>query len=425
MRRRAVNLESPTRSSGLTATANGRAFWNQILGLLPELYVYGSYDPAKQQGPALWLACIEARVLAPNSPQDRIPVFYLPGIGREQLRDPEDLPIELQPLAAMRFRGAEWVQANGAEWTPASFLESRNGGLDCEVSHDAATTEAILRALPRILLETVDELRHERLDAAFFDGLLSPDTPRLILRWMNDPMKERRDCSKEEWAAFRTQCKRDYGMDPEKDGELRAAELLGKRQRDWKDVWKRFADAPQRYASVATLLERIDPTDRGELAFPPEAWPRVNEREERELAEALKALDGFRVDQAIERTRELEKKHGERRSWVWRELNRAPLACALEHLAVMADCAATPLAGAAIRNLSSKYANKKRCIALLAILMPALHRVREQGQRAVCLNHMKTLTLCWIMYADENDDRIVNGEAYWAPTAAPAAPVLF
>ena len=60
---------------------------------------------------------------------------------------------------------------------------------------------------------------------------------------------------------------------------------------------------------------------------------------------------------------------------------------------------------------------------LLAILMPALSRVREQGRRAVCLNHIKTLTLCWIMYADENDDRIVNGEAYWAPTAAPAAPV--
>jgi prepilin-type N-terminal cleavage/methylation domain-containing protein/prepilin-type processing-associated H-X9-DG protein len=60
---------------------------------------------------------------------------------------------------------------------------------------------------------------------------------------------------------------------------------------------------------------------------------------------------------------------------------------------------------------------------LLAILMPALSRVREQGRRAVCLTHMRSLTLCWIMYADENDDRLVNGEAHWAPTAAPAAPV--
>jgi prepilin-type N-terminal cleavage/methylation domain-containing protein/prepilin-type processing-associated H-X9-DG protein len=60
---------------------------------------------------------------------------------------------------------------------------------------------------------------------------------------------------------------------------------------------------------------------------------------------------------------------------------------------------------------------------LMAILMPALQRAREQGRRAVCLNHLKTLTLGWMMYADENDDRIVNGEAYWAPTADPAAPV--
>ncbi len=60
---------------------------------------------------------------------------------------------------------------------------------------------------------------------------------------------------------------------------------------------------------------------------------------------------------------------------------------------------------------------------LMAILMPSLNRAREQGRRAVCLNHAKSLTLCWIMYADENDDRIMNGEAYWGPTAAATAPV--
>ena len=49
---------------------------------------------------------------------------------------------------------------------------------------------------------------------------------------------------------------------------------------------------------------------------------------------------------------------------------------------------------------------------LMAILMPALNRVKEQGKRAVCLNNLKQLTLTWIMYADENDDRLVNGEAY-------------
>lgn len=49
---------------------------------------------------------------------------------------------------------------------------------------------------------------------------------------------------------------------------------------------------------------------------------------------------------------------------------------------------------------------------LLAILMPALNRVKEQGKRAGCLANLKQLQLSWGMYADENDDRIVNGEAY-------------
>jgi len=48
---------------------------------------------------------------------------------------------------------------------------------------------------------------------------------------------------------------------------------------------------------------------------------------------------------------------------------------------------------------------------LMAILFPALNRAREQGRRAVCLSNLKQLALTWIMYADENDDRIVNGEA--------------
>ncbi|MCH7558161.1 MAG: hypothetical protein IIB56_11985 [Planctomycetes bacterium] len=44
--------------------------------------------------------------------------------------------------------------------------------------------------------------------------------------------------------------------------------------------------------------------------------------------------------------------------------------------------------------------------------MPALNRAKEQGKRAACLSNLKQLALAWIMYADENDDKIVNGEAY-------------
>jgi len=46
---------------------------------------------------------------------------------------------------------------------------------------------------------------------------------------------------------------------------------------------------------------------------------------------------------------------------------------------------------------------------LMAILMPALNRAREQGKRAACLNNLKQMALAWNVYADDNDGKIVNG----------------
>lgn len=46
---------------------------------------------------------------------------------------------------------------------------------------------------------------------------------------------------------------------------------------------------------------------------------------------------------------------------------------------------------------------------LMALLMPVLNRAREAGIRALCLNHLHQLTLAWILYADDNDDALVDG----------------
>ncbi len=51
---------------------------------------------------------------------------------------------------------------------------------------------------------------------------------------------------------------------------------------------------------------------------------------------------------------------------------------------------------------------------LMAILMPALQRAREGGKRAVCMGNLKQLSLAWNMYADENDDKLVNGATGWS-----------
>jgi len=44
---------------------------------------------------------------------------------------------------------------------------------------------------------------------------------------------------------------------------------------------------------------------------------------------------------------------------------------------------------------------------LVAILLPALNKAREQGQRAVCLNNLKSILLANSIYAAENDDYCV------------------
>jgi len=46
---------------------------------------------------------------------------------------------------------------------------------------------------------------------------------------------------------------------------------------------------------------------------------------------------------------------------------------------------------------------------LMAILMPALNRGREQGKRAACMNNTKSLALAWNIYADDYDGKIVSG----------------
>ena len=44
---------------------------------------------------------------------------------------------------------------------------------------------------------------------------------------------------------------------------------------------------------------------------------------------------------------------------------------------------------------------------LMSILMPALSRAREQGKRVACLNNLGQMMKGWIMYADDNDDKIM------------------
>ena len=45
---------------------------------------------------------------------------------------------------------------------------------------------------------------------------------------------------------------------------------------------------------------------------------------------------------------------------------------------------------------------------LMGILLPAMNRARAQSKRAACLSNIKQLTVVWLMYADDNDYKLVS-----------------
>src|SRR6186997_2137205 len=48
-------------------------------------------------------------------------------------------------------------------------------------------------------------------------------------------------------------------------------------------------------------------------------------------------------------------------------------------------------------------------IAILAsMLLPAMAKAKTKAQGIQCVNHLKQLQLCWFMYADDNNDRLVQ-----------------
>ena len=54
---------------------------------------------------------------------------------------------------------------------------------------------------------------------------------------------------------------------------------------------------------------------------------------------------------------------------------------------------------------------------LAALLLPALAQAREKGRRAACLSNKRQLALAWLMYANDNRDRLAYNSADFSTDA--------
>jgi hypothetical protein len=333
---------------------------------LPYALTLGEYDPEARTGPAIWLRSVLAgKVNGPSFPADAIPILYLPGVSRPTLRATDQCPRELRPIAELQYRGVFWSQQNGKDWTVSAFLQSEKGGLNLRIAHDAATQDAIRRAVEKVMDVMVVDFATKStirpLDSHDFDALLVDDPVDDLLSWLAHPegVRARWQSEPGRWEALRSRCKSEYGFDPEKDGELAGAELLGLHVKQaWKQAWARFTASPARYAGLVELLRKAKTKPKaGDLlaSLAVEAWPQDNDSEEAALRQALLELAKLPVPSARKRLRELETLHRSRRDWVWAKLGRASLANALVHLKTVADATEAALSGASTDDIIRAY----------------------------------------------------------------------
>ena len=205
-------------------------------------------------------------------------------------------------------------------------------------------------ALAELATTSIDRLKGKHLEAEDFDRLFSDDPAKDLLLWMSDPDAVKSGWKDGRWAAFKSCCKADFELDPDKDGELDGAERLGKREGPWATVWERFTESPVLYPGLPELLRRAMPH---ELFVEPSSWPQSNEKEEETLRQALLGLERLAPVEARERVLELEKLHGPRAGWVWAKLG----AHAIGHLARLVEVAATTLAGASLAEMATLYSD--------------------------------------------------------------------
>lgn len=326
--------------------------WESVVPLLRSeklwIFVLGKYAPDAFQGPAIWLKCVLANCVPDFViPAGTVPVIYLPGVSRSDLRAIEHCPRELQPLAELQYRGAFWSQLSAKDWTINAFLTSKNGGLMLDVSQDQASQNAMLRTAQCgvLLQQKLDDLADRHLNAEWFDGLLAPNPTRDLLSWMNDPAKQRAAWDSARWGIFVERCRKDYGFHPEKDGELAAAEKLAGRAGAWANIWQLYQDSWTSFPKVVNLLEHVTPPVPSGLFDDFSGFPKWNTNEEDKLREFLSKLGTVSAKAGREAILEAGRHHANRRNSLWSRMGRASLADAINHLSVIAERSTQAISG--------------------------------------------------------------------------------
>ena len=391
--------------------------WEAVIPVLqaelPQLMILGDYAPEKRIGPAIWLRCVIANKAPDVSlPKDRIPIFYLPGVSRQDLRAIESCPNHLKPLAELQYRGVIWSQINAKDWTILAYLKSDQGGLGLDVAQDNDARNAMQLALNRLLDEDVALLKGKRLDKDYFNTLLTGDPIRDLLQWLDqgDAFQARR--GENEWKAFVEVCKSQLAFDPRNEGVLAGSDRLANHEGPWHAVWERYCEAPQHYLNIPTQIRKcaMPTVDLASDERTHGGWPQWNDDQEKNLHNDLIALAKVPSHEARAKIKDLEKQHGHRRSLVWAELGEAPLARALEHLATIAESTKSSLAAGSVDDLAAGYHSHGWRVDDGVI--QALAQVDSPADFEAVTTAIRSVYLPWVEESARYLQKLVDGASY-------------
>lgn len=306
--------------------------WQAIIPLIRKywpgkVFQLGAYKPELYQGPALWIKSFA------NTQDGNVPIIYLPGIDYLTLYKSEAKANHnytqsqyVAPLKEYLYTGAFFAAPQLYCWSVPAFLKDKKNGLGLHLSNSKDTEKAAISALP-----TLWDLKKEDLPAIIkasdLHDLQFRNMAQLLLNWLSDPEGTIENFSKNELADFKDICQNRFGFTPDTNATLRAAELLGRQQAEWKSVWAMFAQNPRKYPTLTELLKKAMPPAAGSV--PQETWPQVNEQQEKKLASIIGQLSGVSIRQALDQLQKANLEHQPRTQWVWAELGLAPLACSL------------------------------------------------------------------------------------------------
>jgi len=370
--------------------------WASVIPTLqesfPALLIYGTYEPAKRQGPAIWIKCMVAKTLPEANWSDTdVPVIYLPGISKNELKNIQNAGLDFQPLIEYQYTGTLFTQENGKEWTINAFLQNSSSGLGIKVAQDSSTKYALVKALPSIFQDPEVLIGRTIIDAEYLNNQLFPNIIPTILKWICKGDSELMGLDGGKREVFYNLCKSQYEFEPDYKNIVAIAEKLGSQKNLWKYVWQHYANAPKKFPEIQEYLRLAKPAM---FAIPEESWPQINEEKEDELRKALTAVSKLLPKETVARFKLLESQHGFRRQWVWAELGQAPLANALFFLKTMAEKANEAYPFSSISDLKEYYISSGYQVD--QAMRKALSAVKSEKDKEVIKSLIKSIYRPWL-----------------------------